>query len=79
MIKFNVLVFLVICMYERESVFYWVMLVLRNFYGLYGIDKFYFEFFVNVLKNFRVGILLEDYCYNVVIENGFKVKVYDLW
>ena len=79
MSKSNVLVFAVIRTEERDDVFHWITPVSRNLHGLYGINKPHFESFDDVPRTFRVGTLLEDYRYNVALENGFKVSAYGSW
>ena len=79
MSKSNVLVFAVIRTEERDDVFHWITPVSRNLHGLFGINKPHFESFDDVPRTFRVGTLLEDYRYNVALENGFKVSAYDSW
>ncbi len=79
MSKSNVLVFAVIRTEERDDVFHWITPVSRNLHGLFGINKPHFESFDDVPRTFRVGTLLEDYRYNVALENGFKVSAYGSW
>lgn len=79
MSKSNVLVFAVIRTEERDDVFHWITPVSRNLHGLFGINKPHFKSFDDVPRTFRVGTLLEDYRYNVALENGFKVSAYHSW
>ena len=79
MSKSNVLVFSVIRTEERDDVFHWVAPVSRNLHGLFGINKPYFESLNDVPKSYKIGTLLNDYRYNVAIDNGFNVRAYDTW
>jgi polar amino acid transport system substrate-binding protein len=79
MSKSNVMVFSVVRTEERDDVFHWVTPVSRNLHGLFGVDKPYFSSLNAVPKSYRIGTLLEDYRYNVALENGFEVHGFDSW
>ena len=79
MSKSNVLVFSVVRTEERDDVFHWVTPVSRNLHGLFGIDKPYFDSLNDVPKSYKVGTLLNDYRYNVALDNGFNVRAYESW
>ena len=79
MSKSNVLVFSVVRTEERDDVFHWVTPVSRNLHGLFGINKPYFDSLNDVPKSYTVGTLLNDYRYNVALDNGFNVRAYESW
>lgn len=79
MSKSNVMVFSVVRTQERDNVFHWVTPVSRNLHGLYGLNKPYFASLNDVPKTYRIGTLLEDYRYNVAIDNGFEVRGFGSW
>ncbi|GEA08592.1 hypothetical protein KUL42_33530 [Alteromonas sp. KUL42] len=79
MSKSNVLVFSVVRTEERDDVFHWITPVSRNLHGLFGINKPYFDSLNDVPKSYKVGTLLNDYRYNVALDNGFNVRAYESW
>jgi polar amino acid transport system substrate-binding protein len=77
--KPNVLVFSIVMTPKRDSIFHWISPISRNLHGIFGIGGERYDNIHAIPKDKYVGVLTNDYRYEVAKNAKLRVNSYNSW
>lgn len=77
--KPNVLVFSIVMTPERDSIFHWISPISRNLHGIFGAQGEQYDTIHAIPKDKYVGVLTNDYRYEVAKNAKLRVNSYNSW